>query len=553
MPTSPWEEGDPDSRIAILVEAPARMEMKLRRPLVGPSGKLLEQCMHNSGMVRRECYLVNIWEEQVKKDIKGTIWSEDSELLWVPKTGFTEEGERRATGALERLKRCKANVIVPLGGTALSFLQIDTSSSPDTSTTAILKWRGSILSSKRPELMGRKVVGTVHPAASLRGQYIWRYFIMSDLKRAKEESLTPEINLPQRTIRIQPSFNEALSFLTDMRHSKRVAEDIEILNHQVSCMSFCNTPSDVISIPFVGEFGRPYWSKEQELEIWQLIAEINGDPGIMKVGQNISFDIGFLFQQNNIYTRGPIGDSMIAHSIIWPDFPKGLDFLVSICTREPYYKGDGKLWTKPWVDLHRFWRYNGLDSATCLEVWDSIQDDLGDGFRQTYEETMELLDTVVYMMTKGISVNRERLEWTKKDVASRIVQKEKELDEVAEHPFNPLSPKQCIEYFYGTKGIKPYISRKTGNPTTDDKALARIIRRFNLKEARLCQEIRALRKLEGTYLEVGIDKDDRIRCSYNLRGTRFGRLSSSQTVMRTGMNMQNLHPEFKGFLEADRG
>jgi uracil-DNA glycosylase len=542
MPASPWEEGDPAAKICILAEAPARVEMKLRRPLVGPSGYLLEQCMHNSGMVRRECYLLNIWEESVSKDLRGKITASDGEILWLPKTGLTEEGERRAEATVARLSQCGANVIVPLGGTALSFLYPD---------TRITKWRGSILGSNREGLEGRKLVSTIHPAASLRGNYIWRYFIMSDLRRAKEESLIPEINLPKRTLRIEPTFNEALSFLTDMQQSKRVCIDIECLNHQVSCIAFCNDPLDVMSIPFLNERGGQYWSEEQENDIWLMIATILGLPDIQKIGQNISFDIGFLFQQNNIFTRGPIGDTMVAHHIIWPDFPKGLDFLTSVHTREPYYKDDGKLWSRPWADIHRFWEYNAKDAACTLEVWDAIQDDLDEGFRPSYNDTMELLDPVVYMMTKGMRINRDSLEKTKKRVAAKLAEKEKELDEIAETPFNPSSPKQCIEYFYGTKGIKPYINRKTGNPTTDDKALARIIRRYNLKEARLCQEIRALRKLEGTYLEVGIDKDDRIRCSYNLRGTRFGRLSSSQTVMGTGMNMQNLHPEFKEFLVAD--
>jgi uracil-DNA glycosylase len=543
MPTTPWEEGDPDSRIAIVGEAPARMEMKLRRPLVGPAGYLLEQCMHSAGMVRRECYIINVFEEQVSKDIKGRIFGADKELLWLPKTGFTEEGDRRAQPAIERLAACKANVVVPLGGTALSFLYPD---------TRIMKWRGSILSATRKGLEGRKVIATAHPAASLRGNYIWRYFIMSDLRRAKEESLSPAIDLPDRILRIQPTYTDAMAFLTDMRRGDRVCIDIECLNHQVSCMSFCSDPLDVMSIPFVGERGGPYWTEEQEDNIWLTIAQILGAEDVMKIGQNISFDIGFLFQQNNIITRGKLGDTMVAHHIIWPDFPKGLDFLCSVHTREPYYKDDGKLWSRPWADIHTFWEYNARDSATTLEVWDAVQKDLDEGFRQTYEDTMELLDPVVYMMTRGMKVNRDRLEVTKKAVAIKLAQKEHELNEIAEVPFNPSSPKQCIEYFYGTKGIKPYINRKTGQPTTDDKALARIVRKHNLKEARICQEIRTLRKLEGTYLEVGIDKDDRIRCSYNLRGTRYGRLSSSQTITGTGMNMQNLHPEFKGFLEADR-
>jgi len=154
-------------------------------------------------------------------------------------------------------------------------------------------------------------------------------------------------------------------------------------------------------------------------------------------------------------------------------------------------------------------------------------------------------------MTKGMKVDEERLQKTKIEVEGKIEAKRAELTEVVGYELNPLSPKQCQEHFYIRKGLKPYISRKTGNPTTDDKALARIFRRTRLPEAKLCQEIRSLEKLHGTYLEVDVDKDGRIRSSWNPRGTNTGRLSSSETITGSGMNFQNLHSEFKGFLVAD--
>lgn len=293
------------------------------------------------------------------------------------------------------------------------------------------------------------------------------------------------------------------------------------------------------------------WTESQETLIWQELADILGDPSIGTIGQNLIFDISFMLQQNNIHTRGPIYDTMVAHHIIWPDFPKGLDFLCSMHTDHPYYKDDGKLWRKPWADLDAFWRYNALDSLVSYDIWEAILPELEKGYMEAYQQTVDMFPALIYMMTRGFKVNQDSLKETKKRVESKLDIAMKKLKECAEWEFNPASPKQCIEYFYGTKGIKPYINRKTSRPTTDDQAMSRIVRRYNLPEARLVQEIRGLKKLLGTYLEVGMDKDDRIRCSYNPRGTTTGRLSSSQTIFGTGMNMQNLHPEFKGFLVSD--
>jgi len=77
--------------------------------------------------------------------------------------------------------------------------------------------------------------------------------------------------------------------------------------------------------------------------------------------------------------------------------------------------------------------------------------------------------------------------------------------------------------------------------------------RKGLYEATLVQDIRGMRKMIGTYLDMDYDKDGRLRCSYNPRGTKFGRLSSAKTIFGTGMNMQNLPLEFKGFLVPDPG
>lgn len=203
---------------------------------------------------------------------------------------------------------------------------------------------------------------------------------------------------------------------------------------------------------------------------------------------------------------------------------------------------------------NRFLIYNALDSAVTLEVRNNFWHELEAGFLPAYERTMRLFPVLMFMQGRGLRVNQQALKETQGEIEKSIWDKTEELHKVAGRALNPASPKDVASYFYIEKGVPPY-TNKEGNITTDDLALTRLAKptakRPGFREARLIQEIRGLSKLKSSYLDVPVDTDGRLRCSWNPRGTKFGRLSSSKTIFETGMNLQNLHPQFKKFIWAD--
>jgi DNA polymerase I-like protein with 3'-5' exonuclease and polymerase domains len=210
------------------------------------------------------------------------------------------------------------------------------------------------------------------------------------------------------------------------------------------------------------------------------------------------------------------------------------------------------------MDNDRFLYYNCLDTTCTFEIRDKFWPEFEASNNQfAYNNTIGIYEPLMFMMTRGINVDFEALEATKRHVVEDRNRAQEELNELAGRPLNPQSPKDCQNYFYIEKGIKPYTNHKTGNITTDDLAMQRIARgtanRVGLREASLVQEIRGFQKLLGTYLEIEFDEDGRMRCSYKPRGTKTGRLSSSATIYGTGTNAQNLPPEFKQFLIPDDG
>lgn len=203
-----------------------------------------------------------------------------------------------------------------------------------------------------------------------------------------------------------------------------------------------------------------------------------------------------------------------------------------------------------------FLTYNALDSACMLEIhnkfWPSLKED---GYEQAYNLTVDLFPVLQFMQEFGMKVDLDLLQETKKEVQEQISSRQVDLDRLCGRPLNVNSPKDCITYFYGELNLPPITDKKSKKLTTNDLAMQRLARGTaknpGVPQASLVQQVRGLQKLYSTYLNIQFDEDNRMRGSYNPRGTKFGRLSSSKTIRNTGMNFQNLPQEFKKFLVAD--
>jgi DNA polymerase I-like protein with 3'-5' exonuclease and polymerase domains len=105
--------------------------------------------------------------------------------------------------------------------------------------------------------------------------------------------------------------------------------------------------------------------------------------------------------------------------------------------------------------------------------------------------------------------------------------------------FNPNSVAQLRNLFFELKQLKPFKKTAGGAWSVDKEVLAEL----EDPTAVLITELREKTKMAGTYLENilrGIDKDGRLRSSFNIIGTTSGRLSSSGTL-----NYQNIPRENK--------
>lgn len=319
--------GKTTAKIAIVGDFTSGFDDKTLRPFSGPPGTVLEQCLQVAQILTSDCYFTNCIKTKTTRPYKqsNTEYYDDN------KKRFTDLGMEHVRTLHTELNHVGANVIVCTGNAALRAI---------TEFASVSKYRGYVCASTRLDKT-RKVIPTHSPASTIRGTYVNRHMIVADLKKAKIESAFPEIVRPERTLIYDyTSVEEALQWIEFLEKQPVICFDIEVINYCVSCISFSPRPDLAVVIPFGNSDFRPQgWEEDDELMLWRGVQRILGNPDSEKVVQNGSFDIHFLITECGIEVKGPIRDTMIGHSVMFPELPKGLDFLGSIyCGSQEYWK-----------------------------------------------------------------------------------------------------------------------------------------------------------------------------------------------------------------------
>ena len=322
--------GRDTAKIAIVGDYTSGFDDKNLKPFSGPAGTVLDSCLHAAGLIRGDVYLTNAFKVQTRLSGKGA----NTDLFDEGKKKFTELGLEHVDMLQKELAGISANVIVAAGNPALKALSDLSSAS---------KYRGYVCVANK--LGGRKLIPTHSFTSTIRGAYTQRHTIVTDLRKAKQECEFPEIIRPERTlIYDHTSVEEVLQWLEYYTTVPILCFDIEVINYEVSCISLSDRPDLAVVIPIGDSVYRPNgWKEDEELLIWRGLQRVLGNPKSEKIVQNGMFDIHFLLTRNGIVVRGPIRDTMVAHSVMFPELPKGLDFLGSVyCGSQEYWKDSVK-------------------------------------------------------------------------------------------------------------------------------------------------------------------------------------------------------------------
>lgn len=330
-------EGPPKADIMFVGEAPGGTEEKDGRPFVGDAGQLLRRYLNDRvGIKDSSVFITNLCKHRpYKNEFKHAL--ESPQL----KEGLEE--------LKEEIRSVNPNVIVALGNWPLYFLTGKTNDKGERGK-GILNWRGSILPSSLVE--GKKVVASLHPAFLLRS-WSWHIVFEHDLReKVKVQASFPDVRYPQYETFIDPTDDILSNIEYEMARSEWLVVDIETFtDNSVACVGFADRSDRALVLTH----NHPEW-KEVTDRLFKSKAR--------KICQFGTYDWNFLYRFYRLRMENYTFDTYVAAASLMPEFPRGLDFLVSIYTDIPYYKVERKMWKKAdkrMGDFRKLWDYNAKD------------------------------------------------------------------------------------------------------------------------------------------------------------------------------------------------
>ena len=275
-----------------------------------------------------------------------------------------------------------------------------------------------------------------------------------------------------------------------------------------------------------------------------MLKPLLADPGVLKIGQNIKYDMRIMARHN--VTIAPIDDSMLLSYVLDGGLHgHGMDELSllhfdhkPIPFKEVAGTGKNQV-TFDHVPLAEARDYAAEDADITLRLHQLLKPRLVREHMVTLYERLErpLAPVLARMEMAGIKVDRAALARLSEDFAARIAVFETEIYKLAGRPFTIGSPKQLGEILFDEMAIAGGKKGKSGAYTTGANILEGLAAQGHDLPARVL-EWRQLSKLKSTYTDALLGhinpETERVHTSYSMTGASTGRLSSNDP------NLQNI-------------
>ena len=303
-------------------------------------------------------------------------------------------------------------------------------------------------------------------------------------------------------------------------------------------MSFSVEENKAFYVPVSG-------NREEALRIVNIFKPLYENEKILKVGQNIKYDLEVLANYG-VTLKGKMFDTMIAHYVLQPELYHNMDYLAEIYLKYKTIhieeligpKGKGQ---KNMRDLNPqdVYEYAAEDADITLKLKNILEKELEKAGVEHlfYDIEMPLMPVLASMEMNGVCLDTVSLKETSEVLTNRLKIIENKIYELSGETFNIASPKQVGEILFDKlKIVEKAKKTKTGQYVTNEEVLQGLKHKHEIVGNIL--EHRGLKKLLGTYVDALpslINKrTGRIHTSFNQTIASTGRLSSSDP------NLQNI-------------
>ena len=324
----------------------------------------------------------------------------------------------------------------------------------------------------------------------------------------------------------------------------------EILSLDTETTSTSPIEAELVGLSFSVEESKAFYvpvpeNHEEAQKVVELFRPVYENESIMKVGQNIKYDLEVLMKYG-INLKGQLFDTMIAHYLIQPELRHNMDYMAEVYLNYQTIHIDELIGPKGKnqrsmrsLSPTQVYEYAAEDADITLKLKNILEPKLKEANVESlfYEIEMPLVLVLAEMEMNGVLIDTESLKETSRLFTERLIEIERHIYELAGEEFNISSPKQVGDILFGKMQIieKPK-KTKTGQYVTSEEVLQQLRHKHPIVDDIL--NFRGLKKLLGTYVDalpkLINPQTGHIHTSFNQTVTATGRLSSSDP------NLQNI-------------
>lgn len=521
-------------RLLILADEPREEDKLLGEPFSSGVGQVLRQALSAANVSVEECAVAYTSSSRPWQDV---------------------------------VQAYKPTCILALGSSAFTCIN---------SEHSLYAARGSVFLTE----FGIPGVGAFDPADVCK---IWKdmpYF-RNDVKKACIVSKLGFKNQPvfrPRTVITRPSFEQTVAFLKRLIAQKiPTSFDVEGYpdNVGITMCGFSITPEDALVIPFFID-GKNYWSEEEEVVVWELMASYLGNASIPKTAHNAFYELFIFAWRHRVVVRGLDHDTMMLFWELFVELEKALDVVASFCSIHPYWKADREA-----EDSDAKLRYNGSDCYLTQESKETLLPNLVKNQRQYdhYRFNIQLIPAVAYLNLRGCRFDINRAAQHLAETRSKLDAYQERLHyQLAQHgwldsefggAFNVKSPPQKQHLLYNLLGVP--VNKRDGETANEAKIIEVYTRTRNPLLKTLLHTIHQRTRISDIE-KLTYDFDGRIRSALGLVTTTTGRTSSREAYAmklvfketkkfgkvpekweNTGTNLQNVTKDLRDLFIPDDG